>query len=147
MSTPAPNPHPIPLTESEVLIRGWLTANPALDASLGPVEIMTKATDRYTNAEWKSQIDETVKNVMREVNSGERARKVYEGPRMRNGVEALKELARTVDHTVLKLDANSVQIDALCSEARTEGFKVSQMYSTLPLTISLMLMRERWIAM
>ncbi|CAO2657251.1 Nn.00g033770.m01.CDS01 [Neocucurbitaria sp. VM-36] len=120
MSTPASDPHPIPLTESEVLIRGWLAANPALDASLGPVQVMT---DRYTNEEWQSQIEETVKNVMREVNSGERAGKVYEGPRMRNGEEALKELAKTVDHTVLKLDATSTQIDALCSEARTEEFK------------------------
>ncbi|KAJ4374248.1 hypothetical protein N0V83_002989 [Neocucurbitaria cava] len=121
MSTPASDPHPIPLTESEVLIRGWLAANPALDASLGPVEL--EMTDRYTNEEWKRQIEETVRNVTREVDSGERAAKVYEGPRMRNGDEALKELARTVDHTVLKLDATSAQIDTLCSEARTEGFK------------------------
>ncbi|KAF1841612.1 deoxyribose-phosphate aldolase [Cucurbitaria berberidis CBS 394.84] len=120
MSTPSSDPHPIPLTESEVLIRGWLAANPALGSSLGPVATMT---DRYTNQEWKSQIDETVKNVMKEVNSGERARKLYEGPRMRNGEEALKELAKTVDHTVLKLDATSTQIDTLCSEARIEGFK------------------------
>jgi deoxyribose-phosphate aldolase len=33
-------------------------------------------------------------------------------------------LAKTVDHTVLKLDANSVAIDGMCAEARTEGFKV-----------------------
>jgi deoxyribose-phosphate aldolase len=80
-------------------------------------------TDRYTNEEWKAQIDETVKNVMKEVDSGARARKVYEGPRMRNGDEALKELAKTVDHTVLKLDATTTMIDGLCSEARTENFK------------------------
>jgi deoxyribose-phosphate aldolase len=43
---------------------------------------------------------------------------------MRDGKEALKQLALTVDHTVLKLDATSVAIDGLCSEARTEGFKV-----------------------
>ena len=56
--------------------------------------------------------------------SGERAKKVYDGPKMRNGNEALKKLAKTVDHTVLKLDATSTQIDTLCSEARTEEFKV-----------------------
>jgi deoxyribose-phosphate aldolase len=116
------NPHPIPLTESEVLIRGFLAANPDLsNDTLGPIEMMT---DRYTNEEWKAQIDETVKNVMKEVDSGARARKVYEGPRMRNGDEALKELAKTVDHTVLKLDATTTMIDGLCSEARTENFKV-----------------------
>ena len=118
----AANPHPIPLTESEVLIRGFLAANPDLDASLGPVEMMT---DRYTNEEWAAQIQETEKVVLEEVDCGERARKVYAGPQMRNGMEALKELALTVDHTVLKLDATQTAIDGLCSEARTEGFKVS----------------------
>lgn len=121
MATSAENPHPIPLTESEVLIRGFLAANPALDAELGPIELMT---DRYTNEEWAAQIAQTQKAVLKEVESGERAQKVYDGPRMRNGNEALKELAKTVDHTVLKLDATSAQIDSLCSEARTEDFKV-----------------------
>ena len=82
-------------------------------------------TDRYTNEEWAAQIAETQKAVLKEVESGERAQKVYEGPKMRNGNEALKELAKTIDHTVLKLDATSAQIDSLCSEARTEEFKVS----------------------
>lgn len=123
MSAPAENPHPIPLTESEVLIRGFLAANPALDSELGDIEIMT---DRYTNEEWAAQIAETQKAVLKEVDSGERAKKVYEGPRMRNGNEALKELAKTVDHTILKLDATSAQIDSLCSEARTEDFKVGK---------------------
>jgi deoxyribose-phosphate aldolase len=117
----ATNPHPIPLTESEVLIRGFLAANPDLSASLGPVEVMT---DRYTNEEWAAQIQETEKAVMGEVNSGERANKLYQGPRMKDGKEALRQLALTVDHTVLKLDATSVAIDGLCSEARTEEFKV-----------------------
>ncbi|KAL6712479.1 hypothetical protein ACN47E_000356 [Coniothyrium glycines] len=120
MSAAVSNPHPIPLTESEVLIRGFLAANPDLDSKLGDVEIMT---DRYTNEEWNALIQETVKNVMEEVDSGERAKKLYDGPRMRNGVEALKKLAKTVDHTVLKLDATSKAIDGLCSEARTEDFK------------------------
>lgn len=114
-------PHPIPLTESEVLIRGFLAANPDLDASLGPIEVMT---DRYTNEEWAAQIKETEAAVMKEVKSGERAAKVYEGPKMENGKEALKQLALTIDHTVLKLDTNAAAIDGLCSEARTEEFKV-----------------------
>ncbi|KAH9868675.1 hypothetical protein J1614_007747 [Plenodomus biglobosus] len=120
MATTSDNPHPIPLTESEVVIRGFLAANPDLDGSLGPVEVMT---DRYTNEEWDAQIKETVKCVMDEVGSGRRAAKVYPGPRMRNGEEALRELSKTIDHTVLKLDATSTVIDGLCSEARTEAFK------------------------
>ena len=121
------NPHPIPLTESEVLIRGFLAANPDLDK--GPIEMMT---DRYTNEEWKAQIEETVKHVLKEVDSGARAKKVYEGPSMRNGEEALKQLAKTIDHTVLKLDATSTVIDGLCSEARTEEFKVCLVFRFCP---------------
>jgi len=62
---------------------------------------------------------------MSEVESGVRGSKVYPGPRMRNGEEALRELSKTIDHTVLKLDATSKSIDGLCSEARTDQFKVS----------------------
>ncbi|KAL5119528.1 hypothetical protein ACEQ8H_002593 [Pleosporales sp. CAS-2024a] len=112
------HPHPIPLTESEVLIHGFLAANP--DLSSGPVTMMT---DRYTNEEWAAQIQETQRAVLKEVESGERARKLYDGPQMRNGKEALTQLALTVDHTVLKLDATTSAIDGLCSEARTENFK------------------------
>lgn len=121
MSSSTENPQPVSLTESEVLISGFLAANPALDAELGSIDIMT---DRYSNEEWAEQIAETQRAVLEEVKSGERAKKVYEGPEMRNGNEALKKLAKTVDHTVLKLDATSAQIDSLCSEARTEEFKV-----------------------
>ena len=121
MSLTAENPQPVSSTESEVLISDFLAANPTLDSELGSIEIMT---DRYSNEEWAEQIAETQKAVLEEVKSGERAKKVYEGPEMRNGNEALKKLAKTVDHTVLKLDATSAQIDSLCSEARTEDFKV-----------------------
>jgi deoxyribose-phosphate aldolase len=58
------DPHPIPLTESEVVIRGFLAANPELD---GDVEVMT---DRYTNEEWAAQIDETTRAVLKEVEEG-----------------------------------------------------------------------------
>ncbi|KAF2709641.1 aldolase [Pleomassaria siparia CBS 279.74] len=96
-------------TESQILIRDFLAANPELDSELGNIETMT---DRYTNAEWDEQIKETQKKV-----KGDPSRK-YKAPD-----PGSKELAETVDHTVLKLDATSAQIDALCSEARTEGFK------------------------
>jgi len=123
------SPHPIPLTDSEVLIRGFLAANPDLESG-AEIAMMT---DRYTNAEWAAQIKETERAVMKEVSSGARARKVYEGPKMRNGKEALRELALTVDHTVLKLDVTTAGIDGLCAEARTEGFKVCTTYLSLEL--------------
>ncbi|PSN70448.1 aldolase [Corynespora cassiicola Philippines] len=107
-----------PLTDSEVLIRDFLAANPALDSELGDVQVMT---DRYTNEEWATQTAETQKRVLAEVkkqNDAGEKRSKYEAPK--NGS---KEFSETVDHTVLKLDATAAQIDALCSEARTEGFK------------------------
>jgi hypothetical protein len=104
-----------PPTESEVLVRDFLAANPSLDSELGGIETMT---DRYTNEEWAKQIAETQKKVQV---GGEK--KGYGSVRVGSN-EGLKELAQTVDHTVLKLDATSAQIDSLCSEARTEGFKV-----------------------
>lgn len=97
-------------TESEILVREFLAANPHLDKELGEVE---KMTDRYTNEEWAQQIKQTQKKVV-----VDRERK-YEVPKVGS-----KEFAETVDHTLLKLDATTAQIDALCSEARTEGFKV-----------------------
>lgn len=35
-----------------------------------------------------------------------------------------ESLAKTVDHTLLKLDATEAQIDALCEEAKTDKFAV-----------------------
>lgn len=37
----------------------------------------------------------------------------------------LESLAKTVDHTLLKLDATEAQIDALCEEAKKDKFAVS----------------------
>lgn len=102
------------LTESEILVRDFLAAHPSLDSELGTVEVMT---DRYTNEEWAKQIAETQKKV--DV-GGEKSK---DGPGVIS-TEVMKELAQTIDHTILKLDATNAQIDALCSEARTEGFKV-----------------------
>ncbi|KAF2202226.1 aldolase [Delitschia confertaspora ATCC 74209] len=69
-------------------------------------------TDRYTNEEWAAQIAETQKKVV--------VNKDVVHPRPAIGS---REFAETIDHTLLKLDATPSQIDALCSEARTEGFK------------------------
>lgn len=35
-----------------------------------------------------------------------------------------ESLAKTIDHTLLKLDATEAQIDALCEEAKREKFAV-----------------------
>ncbi|KAF2488906.1 aldolase, partial [Lophium mytilinum] len=68
-------------------------------------------TDRYTNAEWAVQIAETQKNVVAKLE-----------PRAAPKLDS-RAFAQTIDHTLLKLDATTAQIDALCSEARIEGFK------------------------
>lgn len=109
------------LTDSEVYIRDFLSSHSSFDAELGDVEVMT---DRYTNTEWAKQIAETQRKVLREVEQrkkeGGKGWK-YDIPRTASG-----EFAKVVDHTVLKLDAKEAQIDSLCSEARTEGFKVGK---------------------
>ncbi|PVI03390.1 aldolase [Periconia macrospinosa] len=107
-----------PPTDSEIYISTFLSDNPGLDKELGDVSVMT---DRYTNAEWAAQIAETQRKVLHEVEErGKPGGKgwAYEVPKT-----ASAELARTIDHTVLKLDVKKEGIDALCSEARTEGFK------------------------
>lgn len=101
-------------SESEILVRDFLAQNPELSSQkLGTPEIMT---DRYTNEEWAAQIEETQRKVKVE----EGKARTYEAPAI-----ASTEFAKTIDHTLLKLDATAAQIDALCSEARTENFKVS----------------------
>ena len=71
-------------------------------------------TDRYTNAEWAAQIAETQKKVVV-------TKEKHSAPAIGS-----REFAETIDHTLLKLDATASQVDSLCSEARTEGFKVSR---------------------
>ncbi|KAK7188791.1 hypothetical protein DPSP01_005689 [Paraphaeosphaeria sporulosa] len=110
-STPQP-------TESEIHIREFLSANPALDKELGEVEVMT---DRYTNEEWAAQIAETQRKVLAEVR--DRRKDGGRGWKYETPSAASTGLSKTVDHTVLKLDAKEAQIDALCAEARVENFK------------------------
>jgi len=79
-------------------------------------------TDRYTNEEWAKQIAETQRKVLNEVQ--ERGKEGGRGWKYEVPKTAGADFAKTVDHTVLKLDTKEGQIDALCSEARIEGFKV-----------------------
>lgn len=105
-------------TESETYIRNFLIANRELDEDLSNINIMT---DRYTNEEWAKQIAETQRKVLAEVRErgrdGERGW-VYQAPKA-----ATVEFAKTIDHTILKLDTKEAQIDSLCAEARVENFK------------------------
>lgn len=72
-------------------------------------------TTRYTNAEWKTIIDE---------NEGDIDVPQQPDDHTVPGLLA-PEFNKTIDHTLLKPDARTAQIDELCAEARTHGFAVS----------------------
>ncbi|RMY55024.1 hypothetical protein D0864_13858 [Hortaea werneckii] len=65
---------------------------------------------RYTNAEWTRFLSEVEKSI-----------KVSEEPCPCPDVGS-PALAKTIDHTLLKLDVRPIQFDELCSEARVDGF-------------------------
>ncbi|GAB7359595.1 hypothetical protein MBLNU230_g6779t2 [Neophaeotheca triangularis] len=67
-------------------------------------------TTRNTNPEWAALIAQTTQNLAL-------ASKPY--PTWRVGSSALN---KTVDHTLLKLEATGDAVDALCAEARVGGF-------------------------
>ncbi|GAB7351901.1 hypothetical protein MBLNU459_g2443t1 [Dothideomycetes sp. NU459] len=67
-------------------------------------------TTRYTDDEWATIIAETERNV-----------RVSDQPYACPPVGS-PEFARTIDHTLLKLEATSRQIDDLCAEARVAEF-------------------------
>jgi len=70
----------------------------------------TNMTTRYTDEEWTAIIDDVARHV-------HISQTPYSTP-----ATSSAEFARTIDHTLLKLDATSKQIDALCAEARIAGF-------------------------
>ncbi|KAK5109548.1 hypothetical protein LTR62_006899 [Meristemomyces frigidus] len=67
-------------------------------------------TTRYTNDEWARFIAELEREI--EVNDV-----ICVCPDLGS-----EEFAKTIDHTLLKLEAKSIQFDALCSEARVDRF-------------------------
>lgn len=69
-------------------------------------------TARYTNAEWATIIQQTEQSLTI-------SQEPYECPEV--GSPAFM---KTIDHTLLKLEARSVQFDDLCAEARVDGFAV-----------------------
>ena len=69
-------------------------------------------TSRYTDDEWRTILADVEKDIVV-------SQKPY--PRPDVGSPAL---AKTIDHSLLKLDAKAVQFDDLCAEARVDGFAV-----------------------
>lgn len=69
-------------------------------------------TNRYTHDEWLTIIDRAKDNF-------QSISVDYKAPNI--GTEAF---AKSIDHTLLKLDATKEQIDKLCEEARRHNFKV-----------------------
>lgn len=70
-------------------------------------------TNRYTNEEWAKIIADVEKNI-----------KVDETKKYAIPEIGSEEFTRTVDHTLLKLDAKENQFDELCAEARENKFAV-----------------------
>ena len=68
---------------------------------------------RNTKKEWLDVIEQTQKGIPSTFNE-------YKAP----GLGTLG-FAKSIDHTLLKLDTKSSQIDTLCEEARHHEFKVS----------------------
>lgn len=69
-------------------------------------------TNRYTQNEWLAIIDESKRNL-------HNRRIDYKAPNI-----GTRNFSRTIDHTLLKLDATKEQVDKLCEEARRHDFKV-----------------------
>jgi deoxyribose-phosphate aldolase len=68
-------------------------------------------TTRYTDTEWRAIISDVAREL-----------EVWEQDYCPD-LDALN-IARTIDHTLLKLDATPKQIDDLCVEARVANFAV-----------------------
>ena len=68
-------------------------------------------TTRYTESEWRAIISDLARELQ-----------VYEQDYCPD-IDRI-DIARTIDHTLLKLDASPKQIDELCAEARVANFAV-----------------------
>lgn len=68
--------------------------------------------NRYTDAEWAAIIAQTEKDLVVSAEG-------YPCPDVPSTA-----FFKTVDHTLLKLEAREVQFDELCAEARTDRFAV-----------------------
>lgn len=93
-------------------------------------------TTRYTNAEWTSIIAETEQKVLSSVS---------EEPRPCPPIDS-RDFARTIDHTLLKIETTRIQIDALCAEARVAGFAVGTNFLRLPFRHQVQELGSNWKA-
>lgn len=67
---------------------------------------------RYTHDEWLALFDQAEHSLP-------------SGPLKYNAPSAgTAAFAKTIDHTLLKLEASGEQVDTLCKEAEIHGFKV-----------------------
>lgn len=87
----------------------------------GTVLSAEEMTTRYTNEEWEGIIAETEKGLVID------EKRKYALPEGGVGGEAF---TKTIDHTLLKLDAKSSQFDELCAEARVNRFAVRTIQNT-----------------
>lgn len=71
-----------------------------------------RVMSRYTNAEWAAIIAQTERDLV--VSHRPHACPEISSP----------AFCKTIDHTLLKLEARDVQFDELCAEARTDRFAV-----------------------
>lgn len=69
-------------------------------------------TSRYTDAEWSAIIAQTDRDLIL-------SPEPYRCPEIPSPA-----FFKTIDHTLLKLEARDVQFDELCAEARTDRFAV-----------------------
>lgn len=72
------------------------------------------STAPSTDADWQKLAEETQNKLAIEQSSGKDVVSKL----------TLESLAKTVDHTLLKLDATEAQIDAVCEEAKKDKFAV-----------------------
>lgn len=82
-------------------------------------------TTRYTLDEWLAIIAQTQRNLPN-------TRVEYKAPNL-----GTLEFAKSIDHTLLKIDATKEQIDKLCDEARRHDFKVWQFDAPFRFPLSL----------
>ncbi|KAH9826596.1 DeoC/LacD family aldolase [Teratosphaeria destructans] len=95
--------------QEQVRLPAWPVPQRTLARSEGEADDAEDMMTRYTDDEWASFISALDVKV-------EEGKK-YDRPHLGG-----KQFPKTIDHTLLKLDAKAVQIDEICSEALVEGF-------------------------
>lgn len=108
-------PEPGSQVSDEEIAKGQPSSLPPAFLERGEVFSAEEMTTRYTNVEWEGIIAETEEGLV--VDEGRK----YPLPEGGVGGEGF---TKTIDHTLLKLEAKSSQFDELCAEARVGRFAV-----------------------